>query len=187
MRCACGRILTNSLCTTTSKLFVTGTVLQINVSRGGIPKLPVESAMARAEGLEGDGHANPNVHCGPRQAVLVIAAEAIAELQALGYALYPGALGENITTEGIDYRTWRAGQRWRIGDHTVLEFTKLRTPCQTLFRYGAGIHAAIYDERVKAGDPSSPKWCMSGMYASVITPGVIQPGDSVVAVEPWSA
>jgi MOSC domain-containing protein YiiM len=160
---------------------VTATVLQINVSRGGVPKLSVAEARVNALGIEGDSHAHPQFHGGPRQAVLMIAAEAIDELKALGFPVFPGALGENITTRGLDCREWRIGQRWRIGADAVVEFTKVRVPCKTLLVYGAGIHAAIYDENVKAGDPSSPKWCLSGIYASVTTPGAIRPGDPVVA------
>ena len=162
---------------------MSATVLQINVSRGGVPKLPVAEAHLDAAGLAGDGHAHPRFHGGPRQAVLLIAEEAIDELKALGFAVHPGALGENITTRGLDCRAWRIGQRWRIGASVVVEFTKVRVPCKTLLAYGTGIHAAIYDEQVKAGDPSSPKWCLSGMYASVKAPGVIRPGDSVVTCD----
>jgi MOSC domain-containing protein YiiM len=107
----------------------------------------------------------------------------IDELKALGFPVFPGALGENLTTRGLDYRAWHIGQRWRIGTDAVVEFTKVRTPCQSLLVYGAGIHAAIYDAQVNAGDPLSPKWGWSGMYASVITPGAIRSGDSVVVQE----
>jgi MOSC domain-containing protein YiiM len=156
-------------------------VLQTNVSRGSVPKLPVPEMHLEKTGADGDSHAHPQFHGGPRQAVLLIAAEVIDELKALGFPVFPGALGENITTRGLDCREWRIGQNWRIGADVVVEFTKVRVPCQTLSVYGPGIQAAIYDARVKAGDTSSPKWCASGMYASIVTPGTIRPGDSVVA------
>ena len=166
---------------------MTATVLQINVSRGGVPKLPVPEGHLHKLGLTGDGHAHPQVHGGPRQAVLLIAAEAIDELKALGFPVFPGALGENLTMRGLDCRQWRIGQRWRIGAEAVIELTKVRVPCKSILVYGAGIHAAVYDERVKAGDPSSSKWCVGGIYAAVTAPGEIQPGDPVVACEPTSA
>ncbi len=160
---------------------MTGSVLQINVSRGGLPKYAIAEGRMTTLGIDGDSHAHPDIHGGSRQAVLMIAAEGIDELAALGFPVYPGALGENITTLGLDRRQWRLGQRWRIGADAVLEFTKVRGPCNTLLRYGTGIHAAIYDALVKAGDPSSARWGLSGFYASVITPGVIRTGDPVVA------
>ncbi len=156
----------------------TGSILQVSISRGGVPKRAIPRGDVGPLGIAGDDHAYPQFHGGPRQAVLVLASETIAELTSLGYPLYPGALGENITTIGVDRAQWRAGQRWRIG-HAVVEFTQVREPCAQLSVYGAGIQRAMYDAKVHAGDPSSPRWAMSGFYASVIQPGLIHPGDPV--------
>jgi len=155
-----------------------GSILQVSVSRGGVPKSAIPEGDLQSLGIVGDGHANPHIHGGPRQAVLLISAEALAELTALGFPLYPGALGENITTVGLDRSQWRMGQRWRIGQ-AIVELTKVRAPCDTLNVYGPGIHRAIYDAQVKAGDPSSPRWAMSGVYASVVQPGIVRPRDPV--------
>jgi MOSC domain-containing protein YiiM len=157
-----------------------GSVLQINVSSGGVPKRPVAEALVTQLGLEGDGHAHPELHGGPERAVLLITAEGIEELAALGFPLTYGSLGENLTTQGIGRREWRVGQRWRIGPDAVIEITKRRAPCQALNVYGPRIQAAIYDPLVKAGDPASPKWGLSGFYASVVTPGLLRPGDAIV-------
>jgi len=157
-----------------------GSVLQINVSSGGVPKRPVAEALVTPLGLEGDGHAHPELHGGPERAILLITAEGIEELAALGLPLTYGSLGENLTTQGIGRREWRVGQRWRIGPDAVIEITKRRAPCQALNVYGPGIQAAIYDPLVKAGDPASPKWGLSGFYASVVTPGLLRPGDAIV-------
>ncbi len=153
-------------------------VLQINISQGGIPKLPVDRAVVRALGIEGDAVRNTKHHGGPRQALLLIMRESLEEMKSLGFAVYPGALGENLTTEGLDRRELRLGQRFRAGE-VVLELTKIRVPCSTLTPYGHGIQKALYDDRVKAGDVSSPRWGLSGFYASVTNCGVIVPGDSI--------
>jgi MOSC domain-containing protein YiiM len=159
---------------------IAGSVLQINVSAGGVLKRAIPHGVVTELGLEGDGHAHPEIHGGARQALLLIAAEGIEELKHTGFALFPGALGENITTAGFDRRAWRIGQRWRIGSDVVVEFTKIRVPCATLNRYGAGtLQAAIYDEAVKAGDASSPRWALSGCYARVLECGVVRPGDII--------
>ncbi len=48
----------------------TGRVHQVNVSKGGVPKLPVERALVHGLGLEGDGHDEPEpIHGGVDQAV----------------------------------------------------------------------------------------------------------------------
>ena len=62
----------------------------------------------------------------------------------------------------------------------MIEITKRRAPCQQLNVYGPGLQAAIYDALTQAGDPASPKWGLSGVYASVVTPGIIRPGDAIV-------
>jgi MOSC domain-containing protein YiiM len=159
---------------------MTGSVVQINISSGGVPKRAVSEAQVTALGVEGDGHAHPEIHGGPDRAVLLITAEGIEELAALGFPLSYGSLGENVTTRGIGRREWRVGQRWRIGAELVIEITKRRAPCKTLNIYGPGIQAAIYDALTRDGDPASPKWGLSGVYASVVTPGLLRPGDAIV-------
>jgi MOSC domain-containing protein YiiM len=161
---------------------MTGSILQINISSGGVPKRVVAEAQVTALGVEGDGHAHPEIHGGADRAVLLITAEGIEELAALGFPLTYGSLGENFTTSGIGRRDWRVGQRWRIGTDTVIEITKRRAPCKQLNVYGPGLQAAIYDALTEAGDPASPKWGLSGVYASVVAPGLVRPGDAVVLV-----
>jgi MOSC domain-containing protein YiiM len=153
-------------------------VVQISISLGGIPKLPVPSAEVTASGIVGDSWKHPQIHGGVGQAILLVTAEGIDELVAQGFPLYHGALGENITTRGLDRRSLRVGQRYRAGE-VVLEISKRRAPCQTLNVYGTGIQAAIFDAQVKAGDPASPRWGLSGFYASVVRTGVMRVGDSI--------
>src|SRR5580658_1569824 len=155
-----------------------GTIVQINVSPGGIPKRAVASAIITPQGLAGDAWARPQIHGGPRQTVLLIAAEAIDELKARGYPVFYGALGENLTTRGLDYRQLRLGHQLRAGA-AVLEITKVRGPCAALDVYGPTIKQEIYDPQVNAGDPDSPRWGMSGFYARVLKPGPVHTGDPV--------
>lgn len=159
-----------------------GVVEQINVSRGGVPKHPILRAAVHRLGIEGDDHAHPRFHGGPTRALLLIAAETIQQLTAEGFSVYPGALGENLTTRGLDPKQMRVGQRFRAGS-VVLELTQVRVPCSQLDPYGAGIQQALYDKRVKAGDPSSPVWGRSGFYASIVQPGEIHPQDIIVLID----
>ena len=109
---------------------------------------------------------------------MLITAEGIEELVALGFPLYPGALGENITTRGLDRRSLRLGQRYRVGE-VVIELSEVRVPCGTLNVYGGHIQAAMYDAQARAGDPASLRWGLSGFYASVVCPGLIRAGDAI--------
>jgi len=160
---------------------MTGSIIQINISPGGIPKRSISEATVTAEGIRGDSWAHPDIHGGPNQALLLITAEGIDELVAQGFALFPGALGENLTIRGIDRRALRAGQRFRAGQ-VFLELTKRRAPCATLNVY-PGIQQAIFDPQMKASDPSSPRWGLSGMYARVLRGGVIRAHDPITLVE----
>ncbi|MCW5966535.1 MAG: MOSC domain-containing protein [Bryobacterales bacterium] len=161
---------------------MTGKVVQVSTSPGGMPNLPVLEGDLKVEGFAGDGWNNPKSHGGPQQAVLLVALEVIRELQAKGFPVYPGAIGENVTTEGIHVAGLRAGQRFQLGD-AVIELTKIRTPCYKLDVYGNGIQQEIYDAEVKQGNASSPRWAKSGFYAKVLQPGVVRAKDQIVLLE----
>ncbi|MGH9721099.1 MAG: MOSC domain-containing protein [Bryobacteraceae bacterium] len=161
---------------------MTGRVVQINISAGGVPKGAIPSGFLSPLGIEGDQHAHPNIHGGPMQAVLLITAETVDELAQRGYPVFYGALGENLTTRGLDRKQIRVGQRLRVGQ-AVIEITKPRGPCSTLDAYGPAIRREIYDAKVKSRDPSSMRWGMSGFYASVVEPGQIFEGDPVTIEE----
>ncbi|MGH9632905.1 MAG: MOSC domain-containing protein [Bryobacteraceae bacterium] len=159
-----------------------GTILQVSISPGGIPKRSIPCATVTRSGIAGDQFAHPRFHGGPDQALLLVCLETILELQAKGYPLFPGALGENLTISGIDRRDMRIGQRFRAGA-TIIELTKVRRPCETLDVYGPDIKEEIYDKQVKSGDAASPKWGMSGFYAAVIQTGEIRAQDIIVLLD----
>lgn len=161
---------------------MTGAVVQVNISAGGIPKYAVPEALVTPEGIRGDEWAHPLIHGGPLQAILIICAEVIEELVADGYPVFFGALGENFTVRGLNHRQLRSGQRFRAGE-ALIELTKIRTPCETLDIYGPSIRSAIYDAAVKAGDTSSPRWARSGFYATVLRPGIVRPNAIIALVD----
>ena len=159
-----------------------GTVLQVSTSRGGVPKRPIPHGYLSKLGIEGDAVAHPQIHGGPHQAVLLIASEVVDDLAAVGWPVYYGALGENVTTRGLDHKQFRDGQQYRVGE-AVIELTKPREPCAALSVYGRGIQQQIFERSVNAGDLSSRFWGMSGFYARVIREGLIRRGDPVVLLE----
>jgi len=161
---------------------MSASVVQVSVSNGGVPKWPILSGDVTPLGIVGDRHAHPGIHGGPRQAVLLVTSEGLDELKQQGYPLYPGALGENITSQGLDRRKVRLGQRYRIGE-VIIEITKMRQPCDQLSPYGEGIQNAVFDSEVKAGNSRSTRWGLGGFYAKVVQTGTIQPGDSISLLE----
>ena len=129
----------------------------------GERKKPVESVTLRENhGIVGDGHAG-DWH---RQ-VSLLAEESIDKMRALGLDVTAGDFAENITTSGIVLVTLPIGSRLQIGE-TLLEVTQIGKECHT--------RCAIYDQ---AGDCVMPK---EGIFAKVITGGVIKPGDEIKTV-----
>ena len=110
-----------------------GRVVQVSVSPGGVPKLPVAEARVERQGLVGDGHDHDAVHGGPHRAVCLFAIEAIERVQADGHlGVEPGAVGENLTTEGIELARLPVGARLAVGDEVVLEISGPANPCDVI-------------------------------------------------------
>jgi len=159
-----------------SPALATGSVLQVNVSKGGVPKLPVERAWVNELGLVGDAHRDHTVHGGPHQAVCLYGIEAIERLQAEGHPVEPGSVGENLTTTGIEWSLLPVGSRARIGEAVELEISSSTTPCKTQthnFRDGHFSRISI------ALHPSD-----SRMYARVLREGEVRPGDEITILPP---
>lgn len=160
-----------------------GQIIQVSTSKGGVPKLAIPEAWAGPVGLEGDVQRNTKFHGGPRKAILLISLEDLEYLRAEGFPVSPGALGENLTVQGIDFRQLRAGQRFRAGD-AILELTQLRQPCKTLDVYNGGqpglLQRTVYE---KDSQPGSAKWARCGFYASVVQQGRIRTGDIIALVD----
>lgn len=154
---------------------MTGSIVQVNISRGGVPKRPVFEAEVGELGIAGDGHANPDVHGGPERALCLFASERIAALQAEGHPIGPGTAGENITTVGIDWDAIRAGVRMRLGADVLIEVTRDTTPCKTI----AGSFAN--GDFVRISEKLHPGW--SRVYARVLTGGTLRPGDPIAIEE----
>jgi MOSC domain-containing protein YiiM len=126
----------------------------------GERKKPVESVELRENhGIIGDGHAG-DWH---RQ-VSLLAEESIEKMRKLGLDVNAGDFAENITTSGIDLVSLPIGSRLQVGE-TLLEVTQIGKECHT--------RCAIF---YQAGDCVMPK---EGIFAKVITGGVIRPGDPV--------
>jgi MOSC domain-containing protein YiiM len=145
-----------------------GVIEQVSLSPGGVPKLAVPEAEAGPLGLAGDVQRNRKYHGGVRQALLLIAAEDLDALRAEGFPVTPGALGENLTVRGVDFRQLRPGMRFRAGA-AVLELTKPRTPCATLDVYNPP------GQRIQTRLKQTAS--MGGFYAAVTVPGRIGAGD----------
>ncbi len=148
-----------------------GRIFQINLSDGGVPKLPVSDAYLGMLGLEGDRQRTPDIHGGPERAVCLYALELIQALQAEGHPIYPGAVGENLTLVGLDWSLVKPGARLYLGSEARIEITRYTSPCKT-------IAAAFQQGDFNRISPKlSPGW--SRCYGRVLTPGWLHVGDPV--------
>jgi len=73
------------------------------------------------------------------------------------------------------------GDQIRAGG-ALLEITRPRGPCSQLNVYGPTLKDELTDDLVQSYDYRSPRWGMSGFYASVLTPGPVQPDDIIAVV-----
>jgi MOSC domain-containing protein YiiM len=115
-----------------------GRVVQINLSDGGVPKLPVAEARVTRNGVAGDRQRYTAFHGGPDRAVSLFSLEVIERVRAEGHPIEPGSTGENVTVAGLDWRLLAPGSRLAVGDEVVLEITGYAAPCATIKASFAG-------------------------------------------------
>ena len=158
-----------------------GVIASVNLNRGGVPKPPVDGTVVRTLGLEGDGHANPDVHGGPLAAVCLYPQEAIERVRADGHQAFPGSYGENLTLLGIDWTALHEGDRLDVGDERgdgepgpLLELTQYAAPCATQAHWFLEGRIGRISHRVR---PEDARW-----YARVLREGPVAPGMAVRVV-----
>lgn len=104
-------------------------------------------------GVEGDAHSGKTVQHRSRVArdpsqpnlrqAHLIHAELHDELQAAGFRVSAGDMGENITTRGVDLLGLPTGTRLHLGASAVVEVTGLRNPCPQLDAFQPGLLTAV--------------------------------------------
>lgn len=151
-----------------------GRIVQISVSPGGVPKLPVEAARITTDGVEGDAQRDREHHGGPDRAVCVYSMDAIRALVGEGHVVAPGTLGENVTVEGLDWSRVEPGTRLRLGAGVLLEVTRYTSPC---FNIKA---AFVGGEFARVSQKRHPGW--SRVYTRVLREGMIRTGDPAALV-----
>jgi len=140
-------------------------------------------------GVEGDAHAGETVIHRYAKAkdptkpnlrqVHLVHQELLDELKATGFDVYPGAIGENITTQGIPLLDLPTGTILRFGPEAVVEVTGLRSPCKLLENFQKGLMYALLD---KAADGRVIR--KSGVMGVVRQSGAVRSGDAIVVELP---
>ena len=135
-------------------------------------------------GIEGDAHLGTKVKHRSRAAkdptqpnlrqVHLIHAELFDELAGKGFSVAAGAMGENVTTRGIDLLNLPAGTRLHLGESGVIEVTGLRNPCVQIDRFQKGLMKAVLGK-----DEQGNVIRKSGIMAIVLEGGQVRPGDAI--------
>ena len=141
------------------------------------PKLKLITAI----GIEGDVHSGEFVkhrwdaerkptEKNLRQ-VHLIAAEALAELKPLGFDVPAGALGENISTSGLDLINLPLHSELAIGDEVRLLVHGLRSPCKHIENYKTG----LLKHMISKGE-NGEAVRKTGIMTTVLQGGMIEAG-----------
>jgi|SRR5581483_2770005 len=149
-------------------------------SKANVPSIRLIAGM----GVAGDAHMGKTIKHRSRVAVdptqpnlrqvHLIHAELHDELRRAGFDVAPGAMGENITTRGIDLLGLPRASRLRIGPSAVVEVTGLRNPCTQLDRLRPGLMAAVIGR-----DEHGAVILKAGIMAVVLSDGDVSGGDSI--------
>ncbi len=147
-----------------------GTVAQLSLSRGGLPKTPVERVDVEWGGVVGDRQATRLHHGRPWQALCLWSTEVIDAFRADGHPIAAGLAGENITLTGLRWSDVRVGVRLRIGE-VLCEVSAYALPCyQNKPWFKNGEFDVMNHDR---GD-------VSRIYATVVEPGSITVGQPAI-------
>lgn len=139
----------------------------------GIPKRPVDELTITAAGVEGDYNRwrTEKAAGDPDQAVLLLGDEVLARLQAEGWPVSPGDLGENLLLSGLPSDGLAPGAWVRAGE-VELEISKRCDPCVVLYGLPyVGVERGPAFVRTLHG--------RRGWFARVIRGGVVRVGMGV--------
>lgn len=153
---------------------MTGHVHSINVSLGGVPKLPVAAVRVGIGGLSGDAQRDLRHHGGPDRAVCLWSLQVIEALRREGHPVEVGSTGENLTVSGLAWERLGPGSRLRVGEHVLLEITGYATPCRTIW---GSFRFRRYGRISQKKHPGQ-----SRLYARVLEAGEVRQGDPVVVL-----
>lgn len=168
-----------------------GTVVAVHRSSSHTFSKYAEDSITLVAGLgvDGDAHAGTTVKHRSRVArdpsqpnlrqVHLLHAELFDELVATDHAVFPGDMGENITTRGIDLLALPTGTRLRLGAQALVEVTGLRNPCSQIDRFQPGLTAAVLGRDAQGGLVRK-----AGVMAVVVTGGQLHPGDDITVESP---
>lgn len=168
-----------------------GTVVAVHASSAhSFSKFAEESIeLVAGLGVRGDAHSGHTVKHRSRvkkdpyqpnlRQVHLIHAELFDELMAVDHAVWPGEMGENITTRCVDLLALPTGARLKIGAEAVVEVTGLRNPCSQIEKFQRGLMAAVLGR-----DEQGRLVRKAGVMGVVVMGGEVKAGDGIEVLMP---
>lgn len=169
-------------------------VISVSARGGhGLGKRVLRSVMLLQNlGVEGDAHCGATVKHRSRvtkdptqpnlRQVHLIHGELFDELQAKGFNVSPGELGENILTRGIALLDLPIGAMLRFASGAEIFITGLRNPCHQINGHTPGLMNALL-ERTESGESIRK----AGVMGIVAHGGTVAAGDAVSIIMPQTA
>lgn len=143
-----------------------------------------EIAIVAGLGVDGDAHAGVTVRHRYRVKrdptapnlcqVHLLPSELFEELESSGLEVRAGAMGENITTRGLDIAALGVGTRLHLGESAVVEVTGLREPCSQMNGLRPGLMKACLG---RGADGTVVR--KAGIMGIAVASGVVRAGDSI--------
>ncbi len=149
-------------------------ICQINISKGGVPKRPVDEAIVTFEGIAGDKQKDKRYHGGPERAVCLFSIDIINKLKQEGHPIEAGSTGENLTLSFPAYALLVPGTILKIGPEVMLQVTSYAAPCKTIKR------SFLNEIFIRISQKVFPN--ESRLYTRVLQEGRIKKGDGVCIV-----
>jgi MOSC domain-containing protein YiiM len=174
-----------------ASFFLRGTICTISTSRTHtfsktiVPQITLTAGI----GMDGDVHSGATMRMptksGARKEVKnkrqvhLIASERIAELNAKGFHIEAGQLGENFTTQGLDLMSLPLESMLKIGSSVEIVVTGQRNPCATLEK----MFKEITKEMLFKNEHG--QWQRkAGIFGVVVASGEVATGDAVKVLLP---
>jgi MOSC domain-containing protein YiiM len=144
-----------------------------------IAGLGVEGDTHMGEKVKHRHHVRKNPDAPNLRQIHLVQEELLDELRASGFGVRPGAIGENVTTRGIDLLALPKGAQLRLGAEALIEITGLRNPCRQIEAFAPGLLSAVLGR-----DPEGHLIRKAGVMAVVRAGGVVKAGDAIATMLP---
>lgn len=137
--------------------------IAVSKKKGTIKRTIKTAQLVKDHGIKDDAHAGKW-----HRQISFLAIESIEKAITKDFRPKFGDFAENIATKGIDWKNQPVGQKFKLGEHVLVEITQIGKECHQ--------KCAVF---YRTGDCIMPK---EGVFAKVLEGGTIKTGDMIQKV-----